>query len=992
MSDLSDLGLSPFKGDEVDTSFHCRKLNSLLQMEQPLWKRLEDISCYRKQQEEIKAFMKQEQKNSPMFDLAGHETEDSNSEDHRKDYVQNSSDDLWASKCSIRPRPGKVSLTTSYYPMTKTDAFMDGLAEQLRTIERQKKVLHDKVYNMLEESKQSTLSGNEEPRRESASPPPQGAAAFPATESPYARRLSASAAASVSHDSCAAAEPSLSDHLPFPPGPVGESPLHTCFLLGLRRLGIDIINKFYDTPELVSVSYLNDLDPWRKLADGGSKSLCSTTREDGLYTGETALHIAIVQEDAMLVKYLLNLGIEISSRAIGVFFQPKLLKPLSVELNRWQKLKAWLLGVDLKSNKFAAVSSIQNRESGTYYGEYPLSFAASVGNVEICNILYYCKKHRIESYNNESCKMTTRERESCRPQIARMLKDLRGKSIAKLNQHIPSLKVNHDSYSQETITNATETMMWNFLNAADKFGNTALHMAVWHQRKDVIDWLISKPGGEDSLTFVNHDSFTPLTLAARHGHVSIFHHILYKHMGRIAWVYGKVRMIQTDLLQVDTYRIRNNNMDYNLHQSQGWQCALEIIVEHEVLSFAGDELINRLINEKWSRFGRWMYITRTVVPYMLVLILLSLVAYLRGSEIQREWSKIVHSQSANSSSTPIFCVSDLTSNYSPPYFANDTGHDSPYVHYLTDDHVFTLVLEYVLVVIGSPFLVWKGWRLRSRMHSRSFDNHSQHGTTDADAVMKAYWPKNMQFFLDVLSSCFILAAGICRASCNDTSELQFLSTACIFLYCNLLYVLMPFKAIGSLVITMNTIIMHVFLRFLSTYLTILCGFSWGLYLMFQRSDGFADCEDDEGSCGWAAEGGSKVDDAKVGLGLARRQRRRHSGRVHKDPERKLDPLHLHRVGGPVHRPAAEPPHRYDVQDVRHARGGHAPHLALPLRLPRPSIREAVLQIDAQKVPFRHFHQENGDKQLQGGEPAPEDQGDAEPLRERAPGLGDRPAA
>jgi ankyrin repeat protein len=514
LSDTSDLSLSPFKGEDFDTSSHCRKLNSLLQMEQPLWKRLEEISCYRKQKKEIKAFMKKMQKESPIFDFASYHSDDSNSEDHCKDHVRNSFNDAFASmasKCSIRSKPEKVSLRTSYYPMTKTHGFMDRLAEQLRTIETQNKYSQEKLREMLEEGTVSTSSSNEAQERGSV---------------------------------CLAAETSLDDRLPFPPGPVGESPLHTCFLLGLRRLGIEIINRYYDTPELVSTPYLNDLDPWRKLVDERSKSSGIQAREDGLYTGETVLHIAIVQEDMMLVKHLLHLGIEISSRARGVFFQPRLLKPLSVDLNRWQRLKAWLLGVDLKCNKFASVSSIENRDSGTYYGEYPLSFAASVGSIEICNILYYYKKLRIESHDDDNCKMSKRERESCRPQNAMMLKDQRSNSISKLNQHIPSLKsmydLNHDYYSQNTTTSTTEKLMWDFLNAADTFGNTALHMAVWHQRKDAIDWLISKTGGEDSLNFINHDFFTPLTLAARRGHVDIFHHILYKHMGRTAWKYGKV--------------------------------------------------------------------------------------------------------------------------------------------------------------------------------------------------------------------------------------------------------------------------------------------------------------------------------------------------------------------------------------------------------------------------------------------------------------------
>jgi ankyrin repeat protein len=83
--------------------------------------------------------------------------------------------------------------------------------------------------------------------------------------------------------------------------------------------------------------------------------------------------------------------------------------------------------------------------------------------------------------------------------------------------------------------------MWRFLNACDTFGNTAMHMAVLYRRTEVVDWLMTVKEGRDNLNILNFDGFTPLTLAARHGFVEIFHHILYTHMSKVAWKYGKVR-------------------------------------------------------------------------------------------------------------------------------------------------------------------------------------------------------------------------------------------------------------------------------------------------------------------------------------------------------------------------------------------------------------------------------------------------------------------
>jgi hypothetical protein len=497
---ISDHFTGPLKGDYVDTSHHIRKINSLLQIDQPLWKKLEDLSALKKQRKEIKAFIKKEQKESAEVGCLSYELDGSDSESPCDNDVQVNSNHSLASKFSYKT--AQVNMLPSSSPIMKTDIFIKGLTEQLNIIEKDVKATKQEIFRILGDS-------------------------------------------------------STSNYSPFPPGPVGDSPLHACFLLGLRRLGIEIVQKYYDAPELLSICYLNDLDPWRKVVGGASKleSQCSATGEDGLYTGETVLHIAIVQEDAALVKHLLHLGIEISSRAIGVFFQPKLLNPLTVELNRRQRLMAWILGLDLKGSKFAAVSSIENKYSGTYYGEYPLSFAASVGNLEICNIIYYYKKLRIDTKTSaEECKMTKRERDPRSTCPIKMMKDQRGRSSAKINQHVFSVGCEFDGL------NSTEQLMWEFLNAADSFGNTALHMAVWHQRTDIIDWLVSKKGGEDSLNMINHEYFTPLTLAARRGHVDIFHHILYKHMGKTAWVYGKVGSLsfififRNSELAFDTFR------------------------------------------------------------------------------------------------------------------------------------------------------------------------------------------------------------------------------------------------------------------------------------------------------------------------------------------------------------------------------------------------------------------------------------------------------
>jgi len=65
-----------------------------------------------------------------------------------------------------------------------------------------------------------------------------------------------------------------------------------------------------------------------------------------------------------------------------------------------------------------------------------------------------------------------------------------------------------------------------------------------------------------------------------------------------------------------------------------WRSAIEIIVEHEVVEFAKDPLFNKLIKEKWQNFGRRRYILRSLLPYVIYLIVFTFMVVLRCIEVR----------------------------------------------------------------------------------------------------------------------------------------------------------------------------------------------------------------------------------------------------------------------------------------------------------------------------------------------------------------------
>lgn len=108
-------------------------------------------------------------------------------------------------------------------------------------------------------------------------------------------------------------------------GTVGETILHLCMLKASDENN-HLVRRLLDAyPALVHDTYLG-----------------------GEYFGETVLHMAVVNQDPDMVRFLLEKGADVNARACGTFFSP----------------------------------------GGTvYWGEYPLSFAACIGSKECVEVL-----------------------------------------------------------------------------------------------------------------------------------------------------------------------------------------------------------------------------------------------------------------------------------------------------------------------------------------------------------------------------------------------------------------------------------------------------------------------------------------------------------------------------------------------------------------------------------------------------------------------------
>ena len=85
------------------------------------------------------------------------------------------------------------------------------------------------------------------------------------------------------------------------------------------------------------------------------------------YFGESCIHFALVNSDMEFLKFLVERGSLVSHRAQGTFFLP-------VDQQESHR-----------NDQFCSHET--DYKGDTYYGEYPLSFAASLGNKEMYSYL-----------------------------------------------------------------------------------------------------------------------------------------------------------------------------------------------------------------------------------------------------------------------------------------------------------------------------------------------------------------------------------------------------------------------------------------------------------------------------------------------------------------------------------------------------------------------------------------------------------------------------
>ena len=243
-----------------------------------------------------------------------------------------------------------------------------------------------------------------------------------------------------------------------------------------------------------------------------------------------------------------EMGGHVASRALGVFFQEEIIDKFEHDL------------LQNKRNPLVAPfsRSKEKNEVGGHccYGEFPLSFAAAVGDEHACHLLFQRASRLIDmvvGYHYQDFADSPEKLPEydevlyLKSELDRWIEFNIQDGLQRLEniwQHLGRtskvdvrfLRTSSTDQRRTWQNQYKELLTAAFMNRRDSNGDTALHFAVRHRRLKTIDFLLEH-GALPSLEFLNDENLTPLTLAVREEGTQTFDHMVMKQR-QVIWTYG----------------------------------------------------------------------------------------------------------------------------------------------------------------------------------------------------------------------------------------------------------------------------------------------------------------------------------------------------------------------------------------------------------------------------------------------------------------------
>jgi hypothetical protein len=468
---------------------------------------------------------------------------------------------------------------------------------------------------------------------------------------------------------------------------------------------------------------------------------------------------------------------------------------------------------------------LENPDGECDFGEFPLSFAASMGQVKMMGVMKDAMTQRIRT-------------------------DERGSYYDHLVKNPIFKKIREKPLQWSCESHACFLM----LNVQDSDGNTALHKAVEFNRIEAIDWLLAHCG-HPSLLVLNRLGYSPVTLAAKCGQVEVFNHLT-----EISWRYGSVARTMLNLEQLDTYVVQppageakeveapllEELLKPMLQTSHpGWRSAIQIIVDDEKEEFAHDAFFIDMIDQKWTKFARKMFLARKLIPHYTLTIIFIIMLQFRSNEVRTRWE-----QAYLDGCLPVGAPRDaaISAEMLPQYVLGvplkcitDKYEATKDIRFWVSDLSGNLrarpweggiLIFQVLVQIGfCLFTMFTGWKWK-RANKRDQRGPGKGWYMNFRILLF----KNLTFIFDYCAAIFLILATLFRFLAFEDQELQMLANASVFIVIQCVLLLIPFRRIGVLIITMFRILTDDVLKFLVIYITVCLGFTFAVTVIIDYPD------------------------------------------------------------------------------------------------------------------------------------------------------------
>jgi hypothetical protein len=467
---------------------------------------------------------------------------------------------------------------------------------------------------------------------------------------------------------------------------------------------------------------------------------------------------------------------------------------------------------------------LENPDGECDFGEFPLSFAASMGQVKMMGVMKDAMTQRIRtdgSYYDHLVKNT-------------IFKKIREKPL---------------QWSCEF--HACFLM----LNVQDSDGNTALHKAVEFNRIEAIDWLLAH-SGYPSLFVLNKLGYSPVTLAAKCGHVEVFNHLMEsEHLTEISWRFGSVARTMLNLEQLDTYVVEAKEVEAPLLEEllkprlqtshPSWRSAIQIIVDDEKEEFAHDAFFIDIIDQKWTKFARQMFLARKLIPHYTLTIIFIIMLQFRSNEVRTRWEQAYLDGCLPAGAprdlairgemlpqyvpgVPLKCITDkYETTKDVRFWVSDLSGNLRARPWEGGIFIFQVLVQ-ICFCLFTMFTGWKWKRANKR---------DQRGPGKVWYMnFRILLFKNLTFIFDYCAAIFLILATLFRLLAFEDQELQMLANASVFIVIQCVLLLIPFRRIGVLIITMFRILTDDVLKFLVIYITVCLGFTFALTVVIDYPD------------------------------------------------------------------------------------------------------------------------------------------------------------